>query len=228
MISNRNYNLSYGGKLWNCDWGPLDQVIKVINAAHKREYGIVVLVRCIWCHEVDMTLDPPKISCWMYQSNSFLRAVVILINNHALPKMAPCLFFSCLFLLPMQLIVIPQSYRHLNGLSFSCTTMMCSRRECGLRKPRPQIELFIVARVRSANCAWNLHTVVHTDEMVNSVTWSVFWRYDQVTYCTDNQLISTDYTGWPVTLSHLHCILLNPNKSSVGGGSYRLRSVGNM
>ena len=140
MIFNRNYNLSYGGKLWNCDWGPLDQVIKVSNAAHKRAYGIVVLVRCIWCHEVDMTLDPPKISCWMYQSNSFLRAVVILINNHALPKMAPCLFFSCLFLLPMQLIVIPQSYRHLNGLSFSCTTMMCSRRECGLRKPRPQIE----------------------------------------------------------------------------------------
>ena len=35
---------------------------------------------------------------------------------------------------------------------------------------RALVRLFIVARVRSANCAWNLHTVVHTDEMVNSVT----------------------------------------------------------
>ena len=44
----------------------------LISAAHKREYGTIVLVRCIQCRVVDMTLDAPKISYWMHQNTASL------------------------------------------------------------------------------------------------------------------------------------------------------------
>ena len=35
----------------------------MITTAHKKMYERVVLVLCMQCHRVDMTLDAPKISC---------------------------------------------------------------------------------------------------------------------------------------------------------------------
>ena len=38
-------------------------------AAQKKEGREIILVQCIQCHVVDMTLDASKISCWMYRNN---------------------------------------------------------------------------------------------------------------------------------------------------------------
>ena len=38
--------------------------------ANKRVLRRIVLVRCIQCYIVDVTLDPPKISCWMHPNNA--------------------------------------------------------------------------------------------------------------------------------------------------------------
>ena len=53
--------ISHTSRAANCH-----QYSSFISANHKRGCEMIVLVRCILCHVVDMTLDAPKISCWMH------------------------------------------------------------------------------------------------------------------------------------------------------------------
>ena len=48
--------------------GPSSSYPSFIAAAHKRGCKTIVLFRCIQCHLVDITLDAPKIRCWIHQN----------------------------------------------------------------------------------------------------------------------------------------------------------------